>query len=510
MTIIQSAQSGWSSDLLTSRTENPRCKPLKCLKKNDIRKHKNSFVFAWIVAMLLVAGAPLWADTHCPEREAAGQVRVMTWNILHKGWEKEGHASWEKRASGVVRILREHQPDVVGLQEDSKKQAADIAKALGDYSYLDPYVKKGGGLLIRTEAWQVIKSGKIPIPGKRQASWAILEATQNKQRWMFYNAHFIHRSAENSAADRMDAARQIAKHIVQHAPNGAPVVFTGDFNARHEMPAMRYLEGEAGSPVKFSNAFNLIHAEDDPRGTFRGLSKEHHCDRIDHILINEPVTVHHAEILYYDELPSPYPSDHYPALATLSTGSQAVLHDEPKSISMFNGKDLTGWSALPGGKWEVVDGVIVGTSAASEQRHGMLLSDKQFTDFEVKLEYKALSGNSGFYFRAERVKHAVSLAGFQAEIDASGSHAGGLYETLGRTWVIKPPAEAKAFKPGEWNTMTVRAVGQHIVVHLNGIKTAELKDDPGRLKGHFGLQLHGSQKMDVAFRNIQINETPMR
>ena len=136
----------------------------------------------------------------------------------------------------------------------------------------------------------------------------------------------------------------------------------------------------------------------------------------------------------------------------------------------------------------------------------MLLSDKQYSDFEVRLEYKVLSGNSGFYFRAERVEHAVSVAGFQAEIDASGNSAGGLYETLGRNWVVKPPAAITAFKPGKWNTMSIRAVGRQIVVYLNGTKTAELTDDPGRLKGHFGLQLHGGQKMDVAFRNIRIKE----
>ena len=186
---------------------------------------------------------------------------------------------------------------------------------------------------------------------------------------------------------------------------------------------------------------------------------------------------------------------------------QQHAQNESTSSALFNGKDLSGWTALPGGHWEVKDGVIVGTSAKSEKRHGMLLSDKQYSNFEVKLEYKALSGNSGFYFRTKRVKrHTVSVAGFQAEIDASGSNAGGLYETLGRKWVVKPPAATKAFKPGEWNTMTVRAVGSHIVVHLNGIKTAELKDDPGRLNGYFGLQLHGGQKMDVAFRNIQIKE----
>jgi endonuclease/exonuclease/phosphatase family metal-dependent hydrolase len=285
-----------------------------------MRKKNIRFGFVLILAAFQMGCAYLWADTQPVERETVGEVRVMTWNILRPQWAKEGHSSWKERGPSAVQILRKHQPDVVGLQEETPNQVASITNALPRYSYVKPHVSKGGGLLIRTEAWRVIKSGKIPIPGKRQASWALLESTRNSERWLFYNAHFRHDTdAFNSgAAARMEAATQVAEHMTRHAPAGVPVVMTGDFNALHDMPVMHYLGGDAGSPVKLSNAFNMIHGGDDPRGTFRGLSKEHHCDRIDHILINEQVTVHHAEILYYDELPGAYPSDHYPVQATLS------------------------------------------------------------------------------------------------------------------------------------------------------------------------------------------------
>ena len=173
-------------------------------------------------------------------------------------------------------------------------------------------------------------------------------------------------------------------------------------------------------------------------------------------------------------------------------------------VPLFNGKDLSGWSVLPAGNWQIVDGVIRGTSPASEKRHGMLVSEKSYGDFEITIEYKAIAGNSGLYFRAELDKSATKMKGFQAEIDASGKHAGGLYETRGRAWVVQPDPTSKAFKPEQWNEMRVRAQGRHIMVFLNGIKTAELKNDPGRLMGYFGLQLHGGQKMDVSFRNIRI------
>ena len=175
---------------------------------------------------------------------------------------------------------------------------------------------------------------------------------------------------------------------------------------------------------------------------------------------------------------------------------------------LFDGKTLEGWEALPGGEWSVKDGSIFGSQEKTEKRHGMLITKDQYSDFEVKLRYKAVKGNSGFYFRVEKVNHKVSVKGFQAEVDDNGSGQGGLYETLGRAWVTKPKPEgiAKFFKKGEWNDMSVRAVGRHIVVEVNGVKTAELTNDKGNLKGYFGLQLHGSQDMEIYFKDIYIKD----
>lgn len=108
--------------------------------------------------------------------------------------------------------------------------------------------------------------------------------------------------------------------------------------------------------------------------------------------------------------------------------------------NLFNGIDLSGWHTLPGGNWKVEKGIIVGTSTAEEKKHGLLLTDSVFGDFEVELSYKAVKGNSGLYFRAEKVQDDVGVYGFQAEIDPE-KDAGGLYETGGRAWVVKPTAE---------------------------------------------------------------------
>ena len=176
---------------------------------------------------------------------------------------------------------------------------------------------------------------------------------------------------------------------------------------------------------------------------------------------------------------------------------------------LFNHENLDGWDTMPGGEWRVEDGVIVGASPASDERHGILISQQEYDDFKLRVVYKANQGNSGLYFRVEKVGEPYNVAGFQAEIDPE-KDAGGLYETSGRAWVVQPdPEDVKTwYKPNEWNEMIVVAKGKDIAVYVNGQKTAEVKDDPGREKGYIGVQLHGGQDMDIRFKDIEIIENP--
>lgn len=172
---------------------------------------------------------------------------------------------------------------------------------------------------------------------------------------------------------------------------------------------------------------------------------------------------------------------------------------------LFNGENLDGWQARPGGQWSVQDGIITGSSPASEPRHGILLSQENYADFTVRFDFRVNSGDSGFYFRAEPVDSAVSVHGFQIEIDET-YETGGLYETGGRAWVVQYPPDKPRnnYKKGQWNSMSLSAHGRNLIVHLNNQLSARLDNDPGRTQGHFGLQLHGGQEMNVNYRGIEI------
>ena len=179
-----------------------------------------------------------------------------------------------------------------------------------------------------------------------------------------------------------------------------------------------------------------------------------------------------------------------------------------ETTPLFNGKNLDGWKVLPGGTWTVEDGVIVGRSPKSEKRHGILLSEKEYTDFVVTAKFRVLSGDSGFYFRSDPVNRPASVNGIQVEVDSS-QETGGLYETGGRYWISKVeelPADKQFYTPGEWSTLELRAEGGDIEVKINGVVSAKVTNDIGRKKGHFGLQLHGGDEMHVEFKDINIEE----
>lgn len=174
---------------------------------------------------------------------------------------------------------------------------------------------------------------------------------------------------------------------------------------------------------------------------------------------------------------------------------------------LFDGESFKGWHTLAGGKWQIKDAAIIGTSTKDQKYHGQLVCNDIYDDFTIRLKFKAVKGNSGLYFRGEKVASPVGMAGFQAEIDAT-KDVGGIYETNGRGWVVQPSKEdvKKWFKAGQWNEMTVSAHGDRVVVHVNGFKTADIVDKPSKKSGYISLQLHAESDVEVMFKDIEILE----
>ncbi|XOV95224.1 MAG: DUF1080 domain-containing protein [Bacteroidota bacterium] len=172
---------------------------------------------------------------------------------------------------------------------------------------------------------------------------------------------------------------------------------------------------------------------------------------------------------------------------------------------LFNGTDLTGWIVYGTEKWYVEDGTIVAESGPDGE-YGYLGTEGKYKDFILTLEFKQeKDGNSGLFFHSSI--EGTKIAGWQAEIAPPGHDSGGIYESYGRGWLIKPDPEVSdnALKYGEWNKMKLMVKGDKVTTWLNGTKMITLEDEKiGAKSGQIALQIHSGGGLKLAFRNIVI------
>jgi hypothetical protein len=190
-------------------------------------------------------------------------------------------------------------------------------------------------------------------------------------------------------------------------------------------------------------------------------------------------------------------------------------------ISLFNGKDLSGWQ--PASNWAVEDGVITLKNRTDRQEHNdnYLWTERTYGDFILDLEFRAEPGtNSGIFLRTSDPKDPV-WTGLEVQVGSSSpdrplrrGSVGGIYD------LVAPSAHA--FRPDDWNRYTITCEGPNVTVVLNGQKVSEANLDlwtetgrnpdgsPNKFKkpirefarsGYVGLQDHGTP---VWYRNIRI------
>ena len=175
-----------------------------------------------------------------------------------------------------------------------------------------------------------------------------------------------------------------------------------------------------------------------------------------------------------------------------------------KKEKLFNGKDLTGWVIYGTEKWYVEDGLIVSESGP-DKGYGYLGTEKQYKDFEINLEFKQeADGNSGVFIRS--TVDGTKVSGWQVEVAPPGNDTGGIYESYGRGWLIKPdPEKDKALKYGEWNKMKIVVKGDRVTSYVNGVEMVDYTDEKiGKGEGGILLQIHDGGGIKVYWRNITL------
>ncbi len=184
--------------------------------------------------------------------------------------------------------------------------------------------------------------------------------------------------------------------------------------------------------------------------------------------------------------------------------------------SLFNGRDLTGWTGDKDA-WHVTGEQLIHREGES----GNLFTEQEYSDFILRFQFKLTPGaNNGLAIRAPLQGDPAYEALELQILDNTADQYKDLqpFQYHGSVYGVAP-AERGHLKPtGEWNTQEVVANGSNLTVKLNGVtiletnikeagspETPDGKDHPGLLRtgGHIGFLGHGDE---VAFRNIRIRD----
>lgn len=186
--------------------------------------------------------------------------------------------------------------------------------------------------------------------------------------------------------------------------------------------------------------------------------------------------------------------------------------------SLFNGKDLTGWTPKGGTcTFEAKEGLLIGTCVPGSNST-YLSTKKKFKDFIFTCEMKwEVDCNSGVMFRAQekpRKDGDVTVFGPQAEMEGFsqdrgwsggiyGQSCGGYFYPL---WLEEHQQARKATNEGEWNRLTIQCEGNVVKTWVNGIPAAHWVDDGSYPEGFFGLQIHKGKQGKVLWKNLRVKE----
>jgi len=182
------------------------------------------------------------------------------------------------------------------------------------------------------------------------------------------------------------------------------------------------------------------------------------------------------------------------------------LSAQAQKKSLFNGKNLDGWKNYGTEKWYVENGLLISESGPDKQ-YGYLATEKHYKNFVLTLKFKQeANGNSGVFIRS--TIDGTKVSGWQVEVAPKGKHTGGVYESYGRGWLIKPePNKEQFLKEGKWNKMKIVVRGDKLTSYLNEVEMITITDEKiGKGEGSIALQIHDGGGIKVKWKKIRIKE----
>lgn len=166
-------------------------------------------------------------------------------------------------------------------------------------------------------------------------------------------------------------------------------------------------------------------------------------------------------------------------------------------VRLFNGKTLDGWHLENGAKFVVEDGVI-----KHNKGRGWMRSDKQYGDFELRLEFRFLKPkqDGGVFLRSQKDGKDWPERKYEVQVENTARMA----SIFGSKFDLNVDLVKKVLRPdGEWNEYDITAVGPRIEVRLNGELVSSTNDAGALKRGYLGLQ---GEDGAHEYRNFRIKE----
>ena len=176
------------------------------------------------------------------------------------------------------------------------------------------------------------------------------------------------------------------------------------------------------------------------------------------------------------------------------------------TVSLFNGNNLEGWIIYGTEKWYVDNNELI-CESGPEKQYGYLGTQDNFDDFILQLKFKQENnGNSGVFFRS--TVDGTKVKGWQVEVAPPGFHSGGIYESYGRGWLVKPESSKDSIvNMGEWNDMKIKVIGDEVTTWINDTEMIKIKDSIiGKGIGGVALQIHDGGGIKVRWKDLKIQK----
>jgi endonuclease/exonuclease/phosphatase family metal-dependent hydrolase len=272
------------------------------------------------------------------------KIAVMSFNIHGETFDDEGVNVWANRAPLIARVIRQADPDLIGMLEVVSENFDYFADALPDYehtmgeSYGEIEYPAYNPIFWYRERFEHLERGLFWLsrtPDQPSVDWGVdyplvvnwvkLRRKSDGLTLIHYNTHL--EDGDWGETQRVESSKLIASRAAKQQADGSPLILSGDFNTNPSSDTYRILQ-EAG----FIDVFLAAGNEDGNISTFHGFEGEAYDTknyggpdaepfwRVDWILLRQgaqPLHIDSCTVITEAEPPL-YPSDHYPVLAEFS------------------------------------------------------------------------------------------------------------------------------------------------------------------------------------------------